>query len=811
MLHLKNFLLGLLLSLSISVSLIAQNTNNEIKGIVKNDDATFIELASIGLFLNNTSFVNSAVTNKQGEFSIKNIAPGSYTIRIDYLGYVTYVSESFSVGTTETKMLPIIILEEENNQLDEVVITKKKQIIEVKADKIIFNVASSPSASGTNGLDLLKAAPGVTLDIDNSISLLGKGNVQVYLNGVQSRLSGNDLTTFLQSLTSDTVESIEIISNPGAQYEAEGTGGIINIRLKKSVATGFNGNITSSFTKGEEYRYSNNASLNLGFEKLQANLDVTQSHNNNPVIFDDRKQQNNAILLLNSKDNQIRGGYNIGLGLESQLSNKHYIGFNGRAIFNSIDHTLNSFTDIFTAEPEALNEILFSQSLVDGRSNNYLFNGFHLWTLDDDSAITTNLSLGVYDSEQSTMQPNTYFEPDGSTIITRDDTQFDSDTHINLWSAKVDYEKNWDKISLSAGFKYAQVKTENSFKFYTVNNQTPMFDPTQSNDFDYTENVTAVYTNLNFKLCEKWSLNTGLRIENTDSRGQLFSEVETENNDVSRNYTDFFPNVGLSFDDQEKHSVNLSVGRRITRPNYQDLNPFERPTSQLVVWKGNPFLNPNYIMNYQASYSFLQKYIITASYSKTTDFFSRIVEITGDESTQIIPRNLNKSTNLGISLSAPFELTNFWEVVVFANTSQQTFKGDVESTVIDLSNWLWDYRIQNNLKLPSNILVDITFTQRSRWIWRGSVFIQGTEGLSFGIRKDFFDKKLQLRITGSDILRTQSELIYTSGYGGIDLDGIYTSDNRRFGMGLTYNFGGPKAKSKKVKSALDEELNRIQN
>ncbi|SDS08144.1 Outer membrane receptor proteins, mostly Fe transport [Formosa sp. Hel1_31_208] len=792
-------------------SLIAQNTSNTINGVVKLDEATAIEFASVALFQDNTSFVKSAITDARGRFSIKNIEPGSYTIRIDHMGYATYISEAFNISASQTVNLPPILLKEENNALDEVVITKKKQMIEVKADKIIFNVASSPSASGTNGLDLLKAAPGVTLDLDNSISLLGKSNVQVYLNGVQSRLSGNDLTTFLQSLTSDTIESIEIISNPGTQYEAEGTGGIINIRLKKAVATGFNGTAASSFTKGEEYRYSNNISLNLGLEKLQTSFDITQSHNNNLVLFDDRKQQNNVALLLDSRDNQIRDGYNVGLALESQLNDKHYVGLNGRAIFNTIDNRLNSFTDIFTVQPPELSEILFSQSLVDGTSTNYLVNGFHLWTLNDDSSITTNLSLGVYDSEQITMQPNTYFEADGSTVIEIDDTQFDSDTQINLWSAKVDYEKNWDNLSLTTGFKYAQVKTQNSFKFFNVSNQIPVFDPTKSNDFDYTENVTAFYTNLNFKLSEKWSLNTGLRIENTDSRGQLFSEVETDNNDVSRNYTDYFPNVSLSYDDQDKHSFSLGIGRRITRPNYQDLNPFESPTSQLVVWKGNPFLNPNYIMNYQVSYAFQQKYILTASYSEITDFFSRIVEITGNESTQIIPRNMEKATTLGLSLSFPVTLTKYWDLQVLGNISRETFKGDVESTVIDIDNTLWNYRIQNNIKINSDLLLDVTLTQRSRWIWRGSVFIQGTQGLSFGIRKDFFDKKLQLRITGSDILRTESEYPYTSDYGGIDLDGIYIADNRRFGLGLTYNFGGPKAESKNIKSGLDEELDRIQN
>ncbi len=788
-----------------------QKAVDQIRGVVKNENGDFIELATISLFQDETRYVSSAVTNAQGQFTLTDIDQGTYIIRIDHLSYVSYESDSFFKAAERALILPQITLTQGVSELDEVILVDQKQFIKVKADKIIFSVASSPSASGSNGLDLLKVAPGITVDFDNSISLLGKGNVQVYLNGVQSRLSGNDLTNFLQSLTSDTVESIEIISNPGARYEAEGTGGIINIRLKRSLTRGLNGNATSSFTKGEEYRYSNNVVLNLGGNKLQTKLDITQSHNNNLQIFDDRIQQNNAVLVGYSRENQIRDGYNIGLGIESQLSQKHYVGLDGRAIINNTDNRLRNFTDIFTVEPPEFTEILFSRVFTDGNAANYLFNGFHLWSLDDGSSITTNLSLGTYNSDQTTLQPNTYFDTDGETVITTEDTRFDADTQIDLWSAKVDYEKSWETIGISAGFKYAEVKTDNSFRFFNIENQNPVFDPTQSNDFSYTENVTAAYANLSFKLDEQWSLNAGLRMEHTESRGQLFSEVETENNDVSRSYTDYFPNVGVSYNDEENHSFSLGLGRRITRPNYQDLNPFERPNSQLVIWKGNPFLNPNYVLNYQGSYAYKQKYVLTASYSETTDFFSRIVEITGEETSQIIPRNMEKATNFGVSLSIPITLSKNWEVLLFANTFEETFRGDVESTFIDISNWQWDYRIQNIINLPSDILLDITFTQRSRWIWRGSVYISGNEGLSFGIRKNFFDNKLQLRITGADILRTQSDYPYTSDYGGIDLDGVYTADNRRFGMGLTYNFGGTKTESKKSKGALDEELKRIQN
>jgi len=785
---------------------------SEISGKVLNQSHLEVVYASIALIKNDSTLVNSTISTTNGVFKISNVNPGIYMLRIDHIEHETYFTEPFTLLLNEHKIVPNIILNPASNTLDEVVISQKKALIEIKADKLIFNVSSSPSASGTNGLDLLKKSPGVTLDLDNNISLLGKSNVQVYLNGIQSRLSGNDLTNFLQSLTSDVIDSIEIISNPSSKYDAEGTGGIINIRMKKNMATGFNGSETSSFTKGLFYKYSNNLSLNFGGKKIKTNFDFTQSRDNNLEIFDDVSQQNNSILDLYSKENQIRNGYNLGIGLEAQLSENHALNLSARGIFNTNTNTLNSTTDIYQANPYEFLKILNSKSFLDGTSSNYLFNLNHLWNTSKTSTINTNLSLGSYNTQRSTQQPNTYYEPDGATVIENKNSIFDTDTNINLWSAKIDFDKEWGNITFSTGLKYAQIITKNGFNFYNVENDNPVFDITKSNDFNYTENVAAIYANLNMKLSTSLNLNAGIRVENTESRGKLISDIDIDNKDVPRSYTNFFPNVGLSFDFQTNHSWSVSIGRRITRPNYQDLNPFEKPTSQLVIWKGNPFLKPNYIMNYQASYSYKQKLIITTSYSETKDFFAKIIEITGENQSQIIPRNMQLATNFGISSSYPVTVNKIWEIMFFANASQKTYKGNLEGTVIDLKSTLWDYSIQNNLNLPSDILMDVTFSQQSTWIWRGTVFIKGTYGLSFGLRKDFLDKKLQIRITGSDILRTESEYPYYSNYGGINLNGTYINDGRRFGLGATYKFGNQQAKNKsKTKSALDEELNRIGN
>ena len=812
----KNIFSNLVLNTLLCLPLIvysqssAEKNQGKVAGKIMDSSQFEVVYASVSLFQNNTTLVNNGISNENGEFIIPNIEPGTYYIQVNHYEFEIYNSDSFTISENEIKTIPDIILKATTNSLDEVVVTRKKQLIEVKADKIIYNVASSPSASGTNGLDLLKKAPGVTLGINNEISLLGKKNVQVYLNGVQSRLSGDDLTTFLQSLTSDIIDSIEIISNPSSKYDAEGTGGIINIRMKKNISTGFNGNITSSFTQGIETKYSNNLSMNFGSEKIKTNFDITQSQNNDLEYFNDGKKQNNSIFYLDSEELRIRKGVNVGLGIDAQLSENHFLSLTGRGLFNNNNNELNSITDIYQADPQEFEETLASQSYLDGKSSNYIANLNHFWNTSSSSTLSTNLSLGIYDTQRNTLQPNTYFEEDGTTVIRVEDNAFDADTSIDLWSGKVDYEKEWDKITVTTGIKYAQIKTTNGFVFYNIENKIPIYDPTKSNDFKYTENVAAFYANANWKIIPSLTLNAGLRIENTDSRGELISEIPIDNKDVPRNYTDFFPNIGLMYELSENHSFNLGFGKRITRPSYQDLNPFETPTSQLVVWKGNPFLKPNYITNYQLSYTFKQKLVITTMYSKTEDFFAKVIELREDGITQIIPRNMDQAINYGISLSYPATITKFWDLIFYGNASHQSFDGNIEGTVIDLEADLWDYSIQNILKLPLDFLVDLTFTQRSDWIWRGSAFIEGTYNLSFGIRKDFLDKRLQIRITGNDILRTETDYPYNSNYGGTEINGVYTDDNRRFGLGATYKFGNQKSKSKRrTKSALDDELNRI--
>ena len=808
--HTFNFLLLVVFCLFCAVALSAQNL---VQGRITDPAGTPLTFATVLLLTAaDSAFVAGESAGEDGSFSFAQLAPGEYICQASMVGFSSFQSAAFQLKDQSGKMTLGDIALSAGTDLAEVEVTARKALVEVRPDMLVYNVDASPSASGVNGLDLLRKAPGVQVDMDDNILLLGKEGVQVHINGRPTRLSGPDLATLLQNMTSDNIEAIEIVSNPSVKHDAEGNAGIINLRLKKNPALGFNGNLIGSFSQGNYGRYNNGLSLNYGGERIRASLELNRSDETHLDDFLDTKNQNGFVLDLDSDEVRRRTGYNMAFGLDAQLAEKHSLGFSGRAILNQNDNALQSTTGIAMPEASTQDQWLVSQTLLSQSFENYNFNLNYHWAISQTSRLTSDISFGKFNTQGYTRQPNTFFAADQMTVLDVSNNEFSADTYIDMGSARIDYEKSWDKLKFSTGGKFASIVTDNQFAFFNVGPNGPEPDLAKSNDFTYTEQVAAAYALLDANLGRLFKLSAGLRVENTASRGRLTSIQEIDDTDVIRNYTDLFPNVGLSFNDNKNHSLSLSAGRRITRPNYQNLNPFESPLSELTAWKGNPFLRPNYIMNYQATYAFRQKLTITQQYSVTRDFFATIFEISGDNSNVIIPRNMERATRYSISASYPLEVNKFWEFTTFLDGGRSTFKGILEDADIDLGLTTWSVRVQNNLKLPWGISMDLSYGIYSDWIWRGSIRVRGNQYLDFGLRKDFLDKRLQVRLTGTDVLRTNSDYFYRGNYGGIEIDGVRSFDNRRFGAGVTWKFGNQKVKAaKRSKGAMDEELRRLQS
>ena len=799
-----------LITLFFCLSANAQNGSSQVRGFVfgpGNEPALY---STVVLLNKDSVLVKGTLSQLDGLFQLEKVEPGDYFLQIRNIEFNTYTSRRFTVKQEDQINFENILLVPSNTRIDEVVVTAQKALIEVHPDKMVFNVASSVNASGSNGLELLGKTPGVLLDMDNNIILQGKSGVIIYINGRPSRLSGQDLTNLLQGMRSDNIESVEIITNPSSRYDAEGTAGIINIVMKKKMRAGFNGNMISSFNRGNYSRGSLGATFNYNSGRLSSNSGISLTGDDFYERFDELAQQSGYLLDKEITAVNNRKGINFNSGLDYTLTEKSTLSFDGRLLLTYRDNQLKSITTITDLSNQLPSETLVAETLDDIPSPNVNLNLNYRFLPDSKSSFSADISYGRFSSEKDTWQPNTYYATIDNSILRTVNSQFDSDTYIDLWSGMLDYENKIGRFTLSTGAKYSYISTDNSLAFYNILEGKPVFDITRSNEFTYLEKVAALYAIVNVKPATKITLNAGLRMENTSSLGSLDSTVPTEDSEVSRNYTDLFPNIAIAYNDDKNHAISLNYGRRITRPNYQSLNPFESRVSELSAWKGNPFLKPNYITNYQVTYAFKRKLVIANTYSITRDFFATIFEIANEKGNRLIPRNMDKATNNGLTVSYPYQVTKWWEFASFFVYNYSTFKGDLEGTVIDLKAHIYNFRFQNSIKLPEGILMELTYYWNSPWIWRGSVEIDKHHGLNFGIRKDFMNKKLLVQLTGSDIFRTGSDFHYKSNYGGMVVDGMVTFDNQRFGASLTYNFGNQQEKTRKRgRSAIEDEMKRI--
>ena len=808
--HYKIHFLLLIFSYLISANGYSQTNLSQVKGVVYGADKEPSQFSTVVLMNKDSVFMKGTLSNNDGSFLFDKMEPGSYFIMVRNIEFNTFISKPIIIENDKIFALDTIRLETKVTGLAEIVVKGEKALIEVRPDKMVYNVAVSVNASGNNGLELLSKTPGVMVDMDKNIVLQGKSGVRIYINGRPSRLSGSDLTNMLESMRSDNIESIDIITNPSSKYEAEGSGGIIDIKLKRNNLSGFNGNVIGNYSKGNYASSSLGSSLNYNNEKINIYSNINLSDNTGQDNFVQTTEREMYLLDMNSRSLSYRTGLNLTGGLEYRINSESTLGLDAKALINKNSGEAESTTfigDINNIDPPV---ILSSEVLDESPSENYNMNMLYSFTPNGSSNFSTDLTFGKYSNVKNTQQPNTYYNEDGTVILGMVNNEYDTKTDISVMSAKIDYEKRFNKLNFASGAKYAYITTDNNLEFYNIINNQPVLDLTRSNQFSYLEKVAAAYVTLGFKISQKIALNSGLRVENTSSLGELDSEIPTDDDVVAQNYTSWFPNISLSFDDQKTHGLSLSIGRRITRPNYQDLNPFETKLSEISSWKGNPFLNPNYITNYQITYSFKRKLVISNNYSVTHDFFATIFEATDSISNILIPRNMDNVYNNGLSVSYSLTAFPWWNFTTFFIHNYSKYDGDLNGTVINITSNTFSFRLQNNFNLPQKIRLELSYYATSPLIWRGSIYVKEFHRIDLGIKRVFLKNKLLVQLTANDLLRTASDYYYNSDYGGMKINGVRSFDNQRFGASVTYNFGNQKIKeSKRKKSGNDDEMNRI--
>lgn len=792
----KHFLLAIIICIS------AFAKAQKISGTVLTENNEPLPFANVLLNDVDGGLVKATITQENGNYTIQNIAAGSYVLKVSFIGYE--INERSFVLSKQNEVIPTIILIPSSESLDEVTLIAEKPIIQVEPDKTIFNVSGILSSAGNNGLELLRKAPGVRLDNGNNIIVEGKTGVLIYIDGRQSYLQGDDLKAFLQSLQADTIDSIEIITQPSSRFDAAGNAGIINIRLKREKGLGTRGSVSSTLTVGDYARSNNSLSLTSRLKKW--NLYGTYSNyvGRSTGFIDLYRTQGDKIFDAQTDSEYQSFSNNFRFGADNYLTQKSTLGAMVSVNLNDSESRSNSRTPIIDRGSGVIDSILRAPNSSENMTTNLTTNLNYRYQDTLGTIFSVDVDYGRYTRDRFNNQPNIYVTPEGdilNEVITNQETPID----IDIYAAKADYEQKLSKGTFETGAKVSQVLTDNVFKFYDVVNGNDILNTNRSNQFTYDEKIYAAYAKYNFGNGE-WKFQGGLRLESTDSQGNLTAENQNSNESVSRRYTDLFPSAGITHQIGQKNSLALTYSRRIQRPNYQDLNPFEYQLDELSFRRGNPFLRPQYTDNFKISHTYKYTLTTSLSYSYVSDFFAQVTEAVGENKNFISTRNVADQEVYNLSLSYPFKVSDWWRAYanVYGSYSQYTA---TNPAFVSRSQETFGFYAQNTFSLPANLKFEVSGWFSSPSIWGGTYETESLGSLNLALQRTW--KKWTAKLTVNDVLYTIPWRGITQ-FGDLHIAGRGGSDSRNVNFYIQYSFGNNEVKdAKNRKGGVEDEKGRI--
>ena len=789
-------------------SFMLQAQDLELRGSLVDQNEVPIAFATTYLYqVQDSTLVKATISDEAGNFVIKELQPGSYYLQLNSLGFAPYTSAAIKLN--ESMTLPQIVLEETAEALNQVTIVAEKPIVEVLADKTVFNVDKTINATGSTGFELLRKAPGVLIDNNNSIIVEGKAGVQIYIDGRPSVLAGQDLINYLETLQSTDIESIEIITQPSSKYEAAGNAGIINIILKRNKSLGTNGSLTLGYIQGKYPRV--NSSINLNNRGKKTNIYGTYSNRFGQGFgfIDLFRRQNGTTFDQRSTTVLDNNNHNIKTGIDYYINDRHTFGALFTANFSNVINNTKSRTPIIPAGQPMPVEVLIAQSNSDNVAANLNGNLNYKYKDTIGREFTVDLNYGNFNSDRNNFQPNYYLDGAQQDTVSESIARFITPIKIDIFAGQVDYEQPLWGGKLGAGLRYSYVQTNNVFDFFDVIDGMEILNLEQTNTFDYTEQINAAYLNYNIRW-DKWNLQFGLRVEQTISEGDLTSAQDNANALVERNYTNWFPSGGITYQLNQKNSLALTYSRRIQRPTYQSLNPFQFKIDELTFRQGNPFLQPQYTNNIKLSHTYNYRLTTSFTYTYISDFFAQVTEALGEDQNFINQRNVANQRVYNIGVSYPTRINDWWSIYLSLNA----FRSEYEATSPDflpVSQNTLSFYGQNTFSLPAGLTFEVSGWFQSPSIWGGTYRTDSLGSLDVALQKKFFNDKLTVRVAGSDILFTSPWSGVTE-FGDLVIDGSGGSDSRQFRLSLNYNFGSDEIKqARKRKTAIEDEKGRIEN
>lgn len=800
-------------------SVLAQGTAR-ISGTVHDEGGKALAAATVSLLkAKDSALVKLALTDKNGRYDFVSVKDGQYRLSVSSVGYGTNALAPFTVSGTDVDLPPVALVQI-SKDLSGVVVATKKPFIETKIDRTVVNVEASPSSAGSTALEVLEKSPGITVNTDGVVSLRGKSGVVMMVDGKPTYLSPADLANLLKNMPASALDQIEIMTNPSSKYDASGNAGVINIKTKKGRAAGWNGSITLGAATSV-YRRDNAAttylmpksqnSFNFNYKSGKynffGNYNPNFSRGRNTMNLDRKFTENSVTTGSSVQETRFQFGNNnhtLKLGLDYAADKRNTFGvvLSG-FVFNG--HPTPVTTQTLKDDSGQTTSTLVSTTNNKIRFHN--FTGNLNWRHQFDSTgkeLTADFDYVKYANTSDIQLASAFFSASnhqtGDLLL-----KGYLPSNINIYSFKSDLTIPYKGGRLEAGVKSSYVSNDNE-----VNYQRQLFDKSwipdnRSNHFIYDENINAAYVNANTQL-GKWSLQGGLRVENTIAKGKQI----TNDSAFRRNFTNLFPSAFVSYGFNKNNQLTLSYSRRITRPNYQDLNPFTFFLDSLTYRVGNPYLLPQFTNNVELSYAFKSRFVATLNYNGTNDVISQILRQNNEKKiTYLTAENVAKFRNMGLSITAPVTLTKWWNANFFTNIYNNRYQGIYNDKPFDIAFTSFTSNLSNTFQLGKGLTGEISGFYRHKSVDQLTI-TDPLYQMSLAASKQILQGKGTVRLNVRDPFAWM-RFNGVNQYGDIDMHFRNQPDTRQVAATFTYRFGKSNSQSqpRRRNSSSQEEQSRV--
>lgn len=760
-----------------------------ISGIVQDNNKRPLEYAEIMLYNKvDSTKMQRALSDSTGRFVVRALK-GEYRLKIYQMGTV-YFSQNISISH-ETN-LGIITIENTSKQLNEVVVTGKKRLIERKIDRLVFNVENSIASQGMDATEALGNTPMVRVDRNTGVSIVGKSGVSVMINERMVNLSGNELINYLQSLRSDNIAKIEVITTPPAKYEAQGNSGIINIVLKKNPNLGWSGNLSSTYVRKSLNGFLNNSVLNYQSSKLSASLKLRQYDRKKNSIERTSFQGSNSVF---SVDNRVdmNDGLGANLSLDYKLSEKSKIGVIYDFSFGHVNMNINNFSLYKTS-------LIADSLLTTNAEHRYKIPSNTLSAYYDLKLDSSGKMLSISGNYFSNAQENSVnFKTLNNNSLQSTTIRNYSKIDYDILSAQADLVLPNRWINIETGAKFTVFSNTSDIQYFNLLNDNYIIDSNNSNLFDYDEKNLAGYISLNRNFNDNWSAKAGLRYEYSMIEGFMPSTNEK----TTTRYGKLFPSIYVAYTPDKENTITLNYSKRINRPSFRALNPYRWYSNPYSYSQGNPSLQPSYNDNVELGYSFMNKLSFTLYNQFGKGNYGQVV--TFDNGYKVLNYlNYYNENNTGLTVNYVDTFFSIWEASLNVNTYYTKSKGLLPQIVGQNSFSLY-YTTTNSIVLNKHktFFLLLNFWQTFPYT-NGNSHIKGSYEFFPGMKMSILDKKLQVSAVANDVFKSDKGRGYTNySNSATTFDNYY--DARTLTLSLTYNFGNNKVKGMEKKVKFDEK------